>query len=56
MKKNIKHLLHATLNAKSIANNISLNHPYYNPVSDCVIMPSLQIKILKHSNLKLQSK
>lgn len=56
MKKIIEHLLHATLNARSIANNISLNHPYYNPVSDCVIMPSLQIRKLKHSNLKLPSK
>lgn len=50
--KTSKHLLHAILNARNIANNISFNPPSHNPVSDYTVMPMLQIKKLKLSDLK----
>lgn len=50
--KTIKHLLRAILNARNIANNISFNPPSHNPVSDYIVMPMLQIKKLKLSDLK----
>lgn len=50
-KKKIKHLLHAILNARNVANSISFNPPSHNPVSGYV-MSMLQIKELKLSDMK----
>lgn len=50
--KKIKHLLHAIVNARSIANSILFNPPCHDPMSDCFIMSMLQIKKLKLSDLR----
>lgn len=42
LSKQIKDLLHARLNARNTANNISVTLPCHKPVSDCIIMSMWQ--------------